>query len=128
MRCFKCPIDFDSIDNFFFHIQKNHGIKGKTKCTCTLCFTLFGDFSSYKRHVETCSKKRGLLSNEEIYNALIGRYFNEDLEHFNDSLKENALRLTLKFCSKPNFPRNAAFDIIGEVKLFMKTITSGTQK
>lgn len=124
MKCFKCPNDFDNVDAFFSHIQKKHGIKGKTNCTCTLCFTPFRDFSVYKQHVQRCSKK-GMVTNEQTYNSLIGRHFNEDLDHFNEYLNEKALRLTLKLCSKANFPRSAAFEIILELKSFIKEITCG---
>lgn len=127
MKCFKCPKDFENVDTFFSHIQKTHGVKGRTRCICTLCFKLFGEYRVYKAHVETCSKK-GMVTNEDLYYTLIGREFNEELDRFDDSLKRKEFLLTLKMCAKPNFPRNAAFDIIGEITLFIKEITEGTHK
>lgn len=127
MKCFKCPEDFNNVDAFLSHIQKRHGVKGTTRCTCTLCFQLFGDFSVFKRHVKTCSKK-GMITNEDSYNRLIACDFDEEVDDFSDSLKSSALLLTLKMCAKPNFPRNAAFDMISEFSLFIKKLTEGIRK
>lgn len=69
-----------------------------------------------------------MVTDEQMYNNLIACHFNEELDHFNESLNEYALRLTLRLCSRPNFPRSAAFDVILEIKSFMKEITCGTNK
>lgn len=125
MKCFKCPKDFDNVEIFFVHLKNKHRIQGTVRCTCTLCFKLFGDFSVYKRHVGTCSTKNGMITDEELYKILIGYEFNEDLEQFTDRLKKNALKLILNLCAKSNFPRNAAFEIILQFQLFIVEICNG---
>lgn len=67
-----------------------------------------------------------MTTNEVLYGTMISCHFNEDLDNFNDTLKEYALLLTLKLCSQPNFPRCAAFDIISEIISYIKKITDGT--
>lgn len=66
-----------------------------------------------------------MVTDEELYNAIVGFEYNADLEHFNDCLKKFALNLTLNLCAKPNFPRNAAFEIIQQFQLFIMEITNG---
>lgn len=107
--------------------QTTHGVKGNTKYTCTICFSVFGDFTKFKRHLQTCLKKRTLPS-DDSYKAIIGCDADEELSDFKEKLKKNALLLLLKMCAQPNFPRNAAFNIINELKIFIKGATDGTHE
>lgn len=125
MKCFKCRKDFDNVEQFLLHIQITHAIKGEMRCVCTLCFSIFGSFTKYKRHVQQCSKN-GMVTNMDSYNEIIGSEINDHVQEFNDSLQKNVLLLILNMCAKPNLPRSIAFDSINEIAQFIKTLNDGT--
>lgn len=66
-----------------------------------------------------------MVTDMDLYNAMIGHDINDNFEEFNELVSKNALELTVKLCSKPNLPRSTAFEVIAEVVTFLKTTNNG---
>lgn len=139
ITCFICRERINEIEIFFDHLKKSHKLKNidKFQCTFRQCYSVFDNFSSFKRHVINCVEKGTINpeSDEDVNDENCDDDVNDenfifsvdsDVIDFQKGLNKAAMKLACILCANMKNPRGEIYKTIASVKKeYVNEIISG---
>lgn len=127
LTCFKCKEVQNDPESLFNHLKVIHKLCGtRAKFECTMCWSSFEHFSSFKTNVRSCFQKYLEDDPEILDDDMYTDLDDQEVFVFREKLKKTAIEMVCQMSSNMSRPRKDVYDTIIEFKKYNSAIISGT--